>query len=262
MNRTALVTGASSGIGLCYAMQLAAAGYDLVIVSNEEQKNRSIADELSSRYSVTVYPVYKDLCSDCAANELFDFCCEKGLTIDILINNAGMLVFDTLSRTSAEKIDRIVSLHVETPTMLCKLFSEQMKQRGSGHILVMSSATARMPYPTISVYAATKSYLRSFAYSLRFEMFRYGVNVTTVLPGAVDTPLYDLPAATRSLLCRLGIMSSPEKVAAGALRAMFKGRKSYTPGLFTRFVSSIVPLIPDSFIRLIMKHPKLEHLFR
>lgn len=157
MNETALITGASSGIGLRYAEQLAAKGYDLVIVSNEDDKNRALADFLSARYSVTIYPVFKDLCSDSAARELYEFCREKGLQIEILINNAGMLVFDTLSRTPIEKIDRIISLHVKTATILCKLFSEQMKQRGSGRILIMSSATAHMPYPTISVYAATKS---------------------------------------------------------------------------------------------------------
>lgn len=261
MNKTALITGASSGIGLCYATQLAAAGYDLVIVSNEEEKNVALADRLSATYSIKVYPVYKDLRSEHAATELYDFCHEKNLLIDILINNAGMLVFNTLSRTADERIDSILSLHVKTPTMLCKLFSEQMKQRGNGHILIMSSATARMPYPTISVYGATKSYMLNFANSLRFELRSHGVNVTAVLPGAVDTPLYNLPTGTRSLLRRLGVMNSPEKVASGALKAMFKGRKKYIPGFFTRFVLLIVPLIPDCVIRLIMKHPKLKHLF-
>lgn len=89
MDKTALITGASSGIGLCYATQLAAAGYDLVIVSNEEEKNGALADKLGALYSIKVYPVYKDLRSEYAAKELYDFCHERNLQIDILINNAG-----------------------------------------------------------------------------------------------------------------------------------------------------------------------------
>lgn len=89
-----------------------------------------------------------------------------------------------------------------------------MRRRGEGYILVMSSATAWMPYPTIAAYAATKSFLRTFARSLNFEFRKYGVRVTGVFPGAVDTPLYDLDAACRRRLLRWGVMSAPQEVAA------------------------------------------------
>ncbi len=262
MRKTALLTGGSSGIGRCIATQLAARGYDLVIVSIENEKNIQLARQIHDEFGVDVYPVFKDLCSPSAARELYDFCHENTLHIDILVNNAGILSFGTLSRTPAEKIERITALHVSTPAMLCKLFSEDMKQRGEGRILITSSATARMPYPTISVYAATKSFLRSFAYSLRFELRQYGIFVTTVMPGAVDTPLYDLPDRTRRILCSCGIMMPARKVAEGAVKAMFAGRKSYIPGMFTRLTLALTAIIPDGVIFLLMRHPKLEHLFK
>lgn len=261
MGRTALVTGASSGIGLCYAKELAHRGYDLVIVSIEKDKNENLAKDLAREYRVKVFPVFQDLSEVSAAENLYDFCKNNDLQIDILINNAGILLFDTLSRTPYRKIDDIVALHVTTPTKLCKLFSEDMKIRRSGRILIMSSLTAYLPYPTISVYAATKSYLRSFAKSLWFELRAYGISVTTVFPGAVDTPLYNLDDAMRRTLRKCGIMMSPQQMAHRAIKRMLKGRKSYVPGVFTRIILLLTSIIPDRLICIVMRHPKLRGLF-
>lgn len=202
----ALVTGASSGIGREYAAQLAAKGYDLVMAGNRNEENRAAAREIAARYGVRTLPLCMDLSEPDAAVKLHAETSARGIEIGVLVCNAGVLLFGPLAAAPPERIGRIVTLHCTTPALLCRLYGEEMRRRGEGYILVMSSATAWMPYPTIAAYAATKSFLRTFARSLNFEFRKYGVRVTGVFPGAVDTPLYDLDAACRRRLLRWGVM--------------------------------------------------------
>lgn len=257
----ALVTGASSGIGLCYARELASLGYNIIAVSNEYDKNTKIADSTVGDFGVNVIPVFKDLSRAESAQELYDFCKEKGLEVEVLINNVGVLSFGTLSKTDSQKIRTLVELHVYTPTMLCKLFSEQMKLRGKGYILIMSSATVKLAYPTISVYNASKRYLQNFADSIWYELHPYGIGVTTVFPGAVDTPLYQLDDSKRKLFRRIGLMMSPEKLAHKALIKLFHRTRHYTPGFITRFALFIASVLPPCVIFAIMRNKRLRGLF-
>ena len=158
-------------------------------------------------------------------------------------------------------IGRIDTLHCTTPALLCRLYGEEMRRRGEGYILVMSSATAWMPYPTIAAYAATKSFLRTFARSLNFEFRKYGVRVTGVFPGAVDTPLYDLDAACRRRLLRWGVMSAPQGVAQHGLRALFRGRSSCIPGVFTKICVCVCRLVPAWLMRCVLRIPAVARLF-
>jgi short-subunit dehydrogenase len=261
-NIYALITGASSGIGRCYAEQLAERGYNIIVVSNQEQQNIEVTEQISSKFGIRAIALYKDLSDKNSAHEIYDFCKAEGFIVDILINNAGILLFDPLDKTSEQKIDVALGLHVHTPTMLCKLFGADMCRRKRGHILIMSSATVRLAYPTISVYNATKSYLRNFAASLWYELRPHGVSITTVYPGAIDTPLYTLEERYRKPLRAFGVMMPPEKLARKALRRMFRKRKNYTPGWFTKIVVHIAPIIPDCVILWAMRHPKLRHIFQ
>lgn len=261
-NIFALITGGSSGIGRQYAEQLAKQGYNILTISNQKEQNEQVAEYISQTFGVRAIALYKDLSDKNSAAEIYEFCKAESLEIEILINNAGILLFDPLEKTPDTKIDLALGLHVHTPTMLCKLFSADMCKRGHGHILIMSSATVRLAYPTISVYNATKSYLRNFAASLWYELRPHGVSITTVYPGAIDTPLYTLKERYRKPLRALGVMMKPEKLARKALRRMFRCRKNYTPGWFTKIVVCIAPIIPDCVIFWAMRHPKLRHIFQ
>ena len=159
----ALVTGASSGIGREYAAQLAAKGYDLVMAGNRDEENRAAAREIAARYGVRTLPLCMDLSEPDAAVKLHAETSARGIEIGVLVCNAGVLLFGPLAAAPPERIGRIVTLHCTTPALLCRLYGEEMRRRGEGYILVMSSATAWMPYPTIAAYAATKSFLRTFA---------------------------------------------------------------------------------------------------
>lgn len=257
----ALVTGASSGIGREYAAQLAAKGYDLVMAGNRDEENRAAAREIAARYGVRTLPLCMDLSEPDAAVKLHAETSARGIEIGVLVCNAGVLLFGPLAAAPPERIDRIVTLHCTTPTLLCRLYGEEMRRRGEGYILVMSSATAWMPYPTIAAYAATKSFLRTFARSLNFEFRKYGVRVTGVFPGAVDTPLYDLDAACRRRLLRWGVMSAPQGVAQHGLRALFRGRSSCIPGVFTKICVCVCRLVPAWLMRCVLRIPAVARLF-
>ncbi|MDO4755256.1 MAG: SDR family NAD(P)-dependent oxidoreductase, partial [Parabacteroides sp.] len=198
----ALVTGGSSGIGLEYARQLAEKGYHLVIVSNQEEENRGVAEEIHSCFGVDVRPLYADLSQPDSAEMVYTWCRKQALHIHILISNAGILHFGRLVNAKEEVIDRIVTLHCTTPAKLCRLFAADMSKRHDGHILLMSSMAAWLPYPTISLYGSTKTFLKNFGQALWYELRPYGVCVTTIFPGAVDTPLYQLDEKKRRLLRR------------------------------------------------------------
>lgn len=256
----AVITGATSGIGLEYAMQLAAAGYDIVVVSNRQKDNHRVATELAERYGVQAEPLYVDLTQADAAEQIYAFVQQRGLKVDVLINNAGMLLFSQVVNTAPQQMERIIALHCTTPTKLCRLFARDMAERGGGHILIMSSITAWTPYPTISLYAATKSYLHSFAQSLWYEMRGRGVSITTVYPSAVDTPFYELSDKMRGLLLRVGLMLSAPSVARKALRAMFAGRRRCVPGVITKIEAIICYLLPAWVLLPIMKIPSVRRI--
>ena len=245
---TALITGGSSGIGLEFARQLSRMGYDLVLVSNRPQELSEVSRSLIEEYGVSVLPIEMDLAEKGCARKLLDLCDSKGLQVDVLINNAGMYFMEYLGEGSLDKARTMLGLHVETITELCILFGSRMKERRNGHILIMSSMTARIPAPGIAVYSASKAYLKSFGKGFSYEMRPFGVMVTTVCPAAVDTGLYRLSPGVRSTGRRLGLIRSPESLVRRALRALFKGRRVLSPGLMNALLPPLIALMPARMI--------------
>jgi len=240
----ALITGGSSGMGLEYARLLAAKGHDLLLVSNQRDELAKVAEELSQTYHVDVIGRFQDLSKETAAEELFAFCQKENLQIDILINNAGMFFFEELSTINEAKALTMMRLHMFTPTRLCVLFGEEMKKRGKGYILNMSSMAAKLPCPGITVYSATKAYLKSFGKSLYFEMRPYGVGVTTVCPAAIATPLYKLKPSLMKLGVSFGVIGTPQWLVRRALRRMFHHRRVVKPGLMNYYLPPLIAILP------------------
>lgn len=251
---TALVTGASSGIGLQYATILARDyACDLLMVSNQKEELEESARKISLAYGVKACPFFCDLARPEAAREVYDFAAGQGLTIDILINNAGFFFFDALYRTPPQKVESMVMLHVVTMTGLCRLFGADMCQRGHGFILNMSSLSKWMEFPGIQTYIATKTYIYSFSQSIWYEMKPLGVSVTVVTPGAVDTGLYGLAPRLRRIAVRLGVSLPPEKLASKALRRMFARKKTCMPGLVNHLSIPLFRHFPDWIVFRAMK---------
>ena len=256
----ALITGASSGIGRHYVSELAARGYNIVAISNQPEQLKTLAEEITSKYGVKIITIDCDLAKEEAAQTIYDRCHSDGIDVEILICNAGMLLFSTLVATDPKRLTSIINLHCTTTTLLCRLFGEDMKHRRSGRILIMSSATAWLPYPTIAHYGATKAYLKNFASSLWYELRPYDVSVTAIYPGAVDTPFYTLSDKKRRLFRHLGIMIRPERLAHRAIRAMFRSRRRYVPGIFTKIVVALCSLIPARLFYPILRIGAIRHL--
>lgn len=258
----ALVTGASSGIGYAFAVQLAARGYGVVLVSNRETENRVAAERIAREYGVATLPLYLDLAQPDAAERLYAETSRRGLVVSVLVSNAGILHFGLLADMPPERLRTLVTLHCQTPALLCRLYGDAMRRRGGGHILVVSSVTAWMPYPTIAAYAATKSFLVSFARSLDIELRDEGVTVTTLCPGAVDTPFYTLSARQRRLLVGFGVMLQPDTVARKGLRALFRGRRRCIPGLFTKLCLFFCRLFPAPLLRPVLRIGAVRRLLQ
>jgi short-subunit dehydrogenase len=247
--RVALVTGACSGIGRELARGLARRGHDLVVVSERREALEEIAAELRAR--VAVLPLVVDLARPEAAEEVY--LAARGIEVEILINNAGMFFFGEAVDAAPARANAMLQLHVITPSLLCTRFGRDLRARGRGHILIVSSISAWRDFPGISYYGSSKNYLRGFARALRSELGVYGVNVTCLLPGATATALYDPKVIPVELGKRLGIMMSPEEVAEAGLRAMFAGKAEHTPGLLTRAMAVAAALTPQPVIDIIRR---------
>ena len=267
MNQTkkyALVTGASSGMGLEYALQLAVRGYGIIVVSNRPDDNQKAAAMIREKINCTDNDMVKvidaDLTLKDSAQMIYDQIRQWNIEIEILVSNAGMLLFSQLTNTNIDRLDMIMNLHCTTPVKLIQLFGKDMKERRKGYILITSSTTAWMQYPTISHYGASKAFLKNFSRSIWYEFRRYGVGVTAVFPGAVDTPLYDLDEAKRKLFRRIGMMMSPQRVVSIALKSMFRRKYRCIPGLFNKITVVLCACAPAWLMLPILKIPAVRRL--
>ena len=236
-------------MGLEYARQLAGLGYNLILVSNREDELTAARDELNSKYQVDITTRFQDLAKEDAADNLFQWCtAEAGILPDIVINNAGMFFFKELYSEDLPRVQAMMNLHMTTVTRTCLLFGNAMKQRGSGRLLIMSSMTARIPAPGITVYSATKAFLKSFGRSLSYEMKPYGVSVTTVCPAAIATPLYRIDEKKMKLGIRTGLIRTPRWLVNRALRAMFRGRRVISPAFMNVWLPLLIKALPANII--------------
>ena len=157
-------------MGLEFARGLASRGCDLVLVSNREEELASASAALSAEYAVKVFTRFQDLAKPQAADELYDWSRGEDILPDVLVNDAGMFFFKELKTEDLGRVQALLDLHITTVTRLCILFGNAMKQRGSGYILNVSSMAARIPAPGITVYSASKAYLRIFGKSFPYEL--------------------------------------------------------------------------------------------
>lgn len=133
---TALITGASSGIGYQYARQLAARGYDLLIVSNDAEGIANSAAEIRKQYGVRITPLYRDLSAENAAEDLYRYCEDEQLDVEVLVNNAGVFFFDDLARVDSRRIELMLRLHVRTTTLLCHYFGRPCRHEAEATFLI------------------------------------------------------------------------------------------------------------------------------
>ena len=256
----ALVTGAGSGIGRCYALRLAALGYDLVLAGNRREPLEAAAAEIraaeiraaANRCDVRIVEI--DLARTEAAEELWEAVRHEGVEIDVLINNAGIFSFRDILQTPPERIERIILLHALTNTQLCRLAAADMVRRGCrGYILNMSSYSLWMPFPGLSLYSASKAYLRSFSVAFSKEVQEHGIRVTAVCPAGVATDLYGLTPRWQRIGRRIGVLISADSCARRGLRALWRGRRCIVPDWWNRAWIPLCKALPMWVLRPIRK---------
>lgn len=247
----ALVTGGTSGMGWEYSCQLAAKGCNILMVSNQKELLQTSAQKLGTSYGVKAWGLYADLSQETSAQEIWDHCRAQHIDIDILVNNAGMFFFHEIDTATQEKALAMFRLHTLTPTRLAMLFGEEMKRRRRGYIVNMSSMTAQLPVPGIAMYSATKAYLKSYSKSMYFELDPYNVGVTTVLPSAIATPLYNIQPRLMRFCIAIGLIRTPQWLVRRALRGMLRKRQTVKPGAMNYIVPPLIKLLPNRLEQII-----------
>ena len=267
----ALVTGASSGIGLQYATQLARDYHcDLLLVSNQEKELEQVAKDLAAQYGVKTVARFADLSLNDAAENLHAWCKENGYLVDVLINNAGVFFFNPYCETSMKRIELMLQLHMITVAKMTRLFAADMIQRElteeeartricghkrmRGYILNMSSMSAWMAMPGIQTYNATKAFIYNFSKSLWYELKPKNVGITVMAPGAVDTGLFGLAPNLRKLAVALTVSIPPEKLVKRALKKLFRNKKADTPGVINWLSTPFLKHTPDWVLFFAQKH--------
>jgi hypothetical protein len=246
-------------MGRCYALQLAQMGYGVLLVDINGDAAQLLSQQITVEYDVPAPVICIDLSMPDAAEQIFSKCRNEGFQVEVLINNAGMLITSPIEETDPQRLQRIIALHCTTPLMLCRLFVPLMKEQGRGYILNISSITAWMDWPVIGMYGCTKRFVKGYSRELRIECKGSPVSVTTAVFGAVDTPLLGtLPfMRSRKMLMRLGFMLSPEKATRLALRAMFRRKATLIPCLSDRLVILLCPLMPNWLLKFMQNKIKL-----
>jgi short-subunit dehydrogenase len=248
---SALVTGASSGIGRALAVRLAADGSDLVVVARRRDRLEALASELTAAHGVKVEILAADV-TDPPQLATVEARLRSGAPpVDLLVNNAGLGGQGDFAQIPIEWQEGQIRLNVLAPVRLSHAALEGMLSRGQGGILNVSSIAGLQPMPHVATYAATKAYLSSFSHALHEEVRRQGVAVTALLPGFTRTEFHEAAGMSRSVVPGPAWMSA-DTVARAGLRAVGRGRAQCVPGLGYRVLGTISALTPWSVSRRVL----------
>lgn len=239
---TALITGASTGIGAAYAQELAARQTNLVLVARSEAKLEQLAEQLQRQYKNQVDVVVQDLTEPEAAKAVFDSVAQKGRTIDLLINNAGFGEYGDFAELDGTQQVKMIQLNILALVDLTHHFLPGMRQRRSGGIINMSSTAAFQPMPYFCVYAASKAFILSFSEALWAENQSFGVRVLAVCPGPTDTSFFQEAEFPDVLANFAAANYTPvEVVVREALQALEKNQSTVVPGIITNQLLANLP---------------------
>ena len=256
---TALITGASSGIGETFARELAARKTNLVLVARSQDKLNQLAAQLSSKHQIKTSVIPQDLTEAKAGKLVFDAVQAQDLTVDLLINNAGFGDYGAFSDRPLSKQMAMVQLNINAVVELTGLFLPLMQQRRDGAIINLSSIAGFQPIPYMSVYAATKAFILNFSEALWAENKDLGIRILVVCPGPTESKFYDRADFPDNATGLNGTtMASTEKVVRESLKALDKGQSTVVAGGFANQIIVNLPrLVPrDLLVNLVGKQFK------
>jgi short-subunit dehydrogenase len=249
---TALITGASFGIGLELSRIFAREGYSLVLVARSADKLRQLAAELEKAHGTRSLILASDLSAPGSAAYVLDQTTRAGITVDTLVNNAGFGQFGLFVENDLEECLQQIQLNVTTLTHLTRLFLPEMIQRHSGRILNVASTAAFQPGPLMAVYFATKAYVLHFSEALADELRGTGITVTCLCPGATTTEFHKRANATGIRLLKMGSMDA-RTVAEDGYRALMAGKPVVISGFKNWLVAQSVRFAPRKMVTWIAR---------
>lgn len=245
--QTALITGASSGIGKALARKFANSGYDVVVVARHEDMLEDLAAELSLYRDISVTVIAKDLTREEAPQEIYDELKARNILVDVLVNDAGIGQRGIFHETDLQRSISIIRLNVEALTRLTSLFLKDMVARNSGKILNVGSAAGFEPGPLAAVYHASKAYVISFSEALAEEIKDTNVQITVICPGPTDTDFFRKAGMTDLQDLNKDFVMEPQEVANIGYEGLIKGERLVIPVLRNKFVTMSRSFVPASF---------------
>jgi uncharacterized protein len=244
---TAMITGASSGLGREMSKVFAKHHYDLILVSRREDVLLNLAKELMQEYAIIVHVFTSDLSHPEAAEKIARYVQTEGLVVDVLINNAGLGEYGCFPDASPEKITEMVMVNMHSLTLLTRLLLPGMLARRSGKVLNIASTVAFQPQPLLAVYAATKAYVLSFSQALSLELKGSGIVVTALCPPATRSDFFRRASMHHVTQEKIERFADPSEVADFGYESLFAGKTTAIFGLGNRIRIFALRLFPDSW---------------
>lgn len=252
MTQTALITGASSGIGLELAKVFARNQHNLILVARSEDKLKALQQELSQQYAIDVVVCAYDLTDKDAPDQLFRQMQAQNLTVDVLVNNAGYGDYSEFVSSDWEKLQGMILLNVLAVTHLTRLFLPAMVARGRGKLLNVSSTAAFQPGPMMAVYFATKAYVLSLSEAIAAETEAQGISVTVLCPGPTQSDFIDTANMDNMALANnisTDKIPTAAEVAEFGYSALQKGQVVAVHGLANQLLTFSTRLVPRGLLR-------------
>lgn len=248
MNKTALITGASSGIGLELAKLFSEKGYNLVLISQNENnlsKAKEVVREAGNNISITTVAI--DLAKEDSAEEIYRYTKEKAIEVDVLVNNAGIQVYGNFHEISIEDTMRLMYINMLSVTKLTRLFTADMVRRGSGKVLNLGSTGSFQPVPLNAAYCASKAFVLYLSEGVNEELKGTGVTVTTLCPGATRTN-FAKRANIEDIKLFSGNLLEAQKVAWIGYKALMKGKPVVIAGLYNKLLATSIRFTPRKIV--------------
>lgn len=250
---TALITGASSGIGLALARVFAADGVDVILSARSEDRLRELANEVRETYRVKARVIPADLSRPGQAQKIYDRVVATGWQVDCLVNNAGFGVYGDFAETDWMAEAAMVQVNIVALTQLTKLFLPEMIARGRGKILNVASTAAFQPGPMMAVYFATKAYVLSFSEAIAHELRGTGVHVTALCPGATETGFQRAAGATGSRVFDSRKLPTGADVAVYGYKVLQRQKRVAVHGAINKMLAFGTRLLPRRAVVAITK---------
>jgi short-subunit dehydrogenase len=251
--QTALITGASSGIGLELAKIHAQKGDNLVLVARSEEKLISLKNDLQNQHNIKASVFALDLTKPDSAHQLFDLTEKHNIKIDYLINNAGFGDFEEFSKSDLNKATQMIDLNIFSLTILTKLYLDGMLERKSGKIMQLASTASFQPGPLMAVYYATKHYVLAFSEAIAEELKGSGVTVTALCPGPTASGFQNAADLGDSKLVKGKKLPTSAEVADYGYKSMMNGKRVAIHGFQNKLMAFSIRFTPRSWVTALVK---------